>query len=131
MLEQWGLASIPDLAADVEVIVSELVTNVRRHAADAYPWGRLTLGHTGERLELSVHGRNGDRHGPYTAMRHQVSGEAESGRGLSIVRELAAAHRGDVFIRPDWDGAGKFVRVSLPLPNGVRSTIASRCPFLP
>ena len=140
MMEAFGLTGpqFPDLSADVQTMVSELVTNAQRHGGDAFPAGSFTLWHPNRWLILTVHDKG--RYIPWReTFRHgrNPSGFAwgvtdmddpdpstwdawaESGRGLQLVRGLAERHCGELSWARDGDPVmpGKVARVKLLLPN--------------
>jgi anti-sigma regulatory factor (Ser/Thr protein kinase) len=85
-LHEWGLEGF---AFDVELVVSELVTNALRHAVPhlATPRPiRLRLLHHGGYVVCAVHDPS-DR-APVVAEGEDL---AESGRGLNLVEALSAA----------------------------------------
>ncbi|MFD5308150.1 ATP-binding protein [Streptomyces ardesiacus] len=126
MLGEWRLTWVPELVDDVGLMVSELVTNVQRHAGDSYPAGSFTLWHPGRRLVLTVHdkGELPWRSGWWS--RAESATDWETGRGLALVRALAAEHIGEVDVVDDKDRArpGKVVRVSMLLPNREYAPVA-------
>lgn len=80
---QWGLST---LANDVALVVSELFTNAVIHNKTAT--GKevgLTLRLSSSRIRIEV----ADSGGKFTIPLKSGEGESVSGRGLSIVRELA------------------------------------------
>lgn len=87
MREVLGTAVAPDTVAEVELVVSELVTNSIRYGPDDRP---ITL-----RLELaddgSVHGEVEDQGDGHIAIREQDPGTAVGGLGLPIVEQLTTA----------------------------------------
>jgi hypothetical protein len=135
---------MPDLVDDVSVMVSELVTNACRHAGDAFPAGALTMWHPNKWLVITVHDKS-----PYIPYRQTYRGavptssfawgvsdadtmlgrgvqsdpldgwDTETGRGLQLVRALAAEHCGEFDWARDQDPAtpGKVARVRMLLPN--------------
>ncbi|WP_369779478.1 ATP-binding protein [Streptomyces sp. R33] len=110
VLEGWRIAAGP---ADVLLLaVSELAGNVVQHAAAAT--GRMRVGVTfgGRWLRLEVADR-GSRlpRLPHPAI--EIDPDAESGRGLLIVRLLAAEAGGELSVMAD--EFGTFVRVCLPV----------------
>lgn len=117
LLTDLELTWIPDLVDDVEIIVSELVTNACRHGR-GYPFGALTIWHPGKWLVITVHDKNPTK--PWDALyRDTTPDEWEGGRGLPLVRALADQHLGEVSFAWDHNRAdpGKVVRVRLLMPN--------------
>jgi anti-sigma regulatory factor (Ser/Thr protein kinase) len=98
-------------------MVSELVTNSQRHAGDAYPWASFTLWHPNTWLVLTVHDKGPDA--PWSALRRSADDEGENGRGLTLVKVLAADHFGEVDFESDGNKAqpGKVARVKMLLPD--------------
>lgn len=138
MLEVFGLTQFADVASDVLVMVSELVTNAQRHAGNAYPAGSFTLWHPGRSLFLTVHdkGRRIPWRETHRAMRYRPTSfawgahdmedpahawepDGETGRGLQLVHALALQHCGEFWWERDWDqeNPGKVACVRLLLPN--------------
>ncbi|MFV0134127.1 ATP-binding protein [Streptomyces sp. HMX87] len=79
----WGLH--PDMTDTAALVLSELMTNAYRHArvpADRQIWARCVL--TDDRLRITVTDADGTLPAPGTARL-----DDESGRGLSLVAELA------------------------------------------
>lgn len=140
LMSRFRLEWVPDLVDDVETMVSELVTNVQRHAGDTFPAGSFTLWHPNKWLVLTVHDKNPDM--PYRQLhRASASWDAEGGRGLGIVKSLAERHLGEVDFAPDNDKEmpGKVTRVRMLLPNALwpnkfydpwkrRTILGSGCP---
>lgn len=124
---QWVRSTMGDvLTDDVKTIVSELVTNACRYGGDSFPAGSLTIWHPNRWLIISVHDKNpqipwdawlgrGPRYGPN--LPEWI--ERESGRGIRMVKELAARHLGALDYESDGDkeNPGKVARVKLLLPN--------------
>jgi signal transduction histidine kinase len=77
-LEGW---CDPDVVANVELLISELVTNVVKHAATDVDV-RIAIGATTVRIEV------GDRNPTIPVMRETAADEA-GGKGMHIVHELA------------------------------------------
>lgn len=128
MLERFGLTWVHGLVPDVQAIISELVTNVCRYGGDAFPAGSFTLWHPNKWLVLTVHDKN--PYMPRKEIEHHALYGDEGGRGLQIVKRLAADHCGELDFMPDFDKdcPGKVARVVMLLPDVVwRNTY--RCPF--
>jgi hypothetical protein len=118
LMSRFRLDWVPDLADDVETMVSELVTNVQRYGGDIFPAGSFTLWHPNKWLVLTVHDKN--PYQPYKELNHaSASWDAEGGRGLGIVKSLAARHLGEVDFARDHDTEmpGKVTRVRMLLPD--------------
>jgi signal transduction histidine kinase len=137
LLKTFELTWVPGLVHDAQVIVSELVSNACRYGGDAFPAGSLTIWHPNRWLIITVHDKS-----PYVPYRETYRGVpnpgdlafgvgrqdsdphvfeewAEHGRGLSLVRGLAANHCGELDWARDGDFAtpGKVARVKMLLPN--------------
>lgn len=96
-LKKWGVDPRGDLAADVILVVSELVTNAVTHGeGDA----ELTVRHAGDGIVVSVWDA--------APMRPRTSGDPEHGRGLALISELA----GSIAVVPG--EPGKTVTVLVP-----------------
>ncbi len=95
---------LDDMADDVELIVSELVTNAIQHSHGSQI--TMTLRLVSEVLRLTVRDD--------TCRRPRVQrppDEAENGRGLFLVRQIAEQHRGSWGISPD----GTITWCALPI----------------
>lgn len=123
MMERWKLTWVPALIDDTLIMVSELVTNAQRHAPGdgVLPAGSMTLWHPNRRLILTVHDK-----GRLPLLRTWRTPDSardshESGRGMAIVRALAAEHLGDVDVVSDRyaPDPGKVFRVNMLLPDVV------------
>jgi anti-sigma regulatory factor (Ser/Thr protein kinase) len=83
-----GMHGLGEYADDVEVIISELVTNAVRHACDN---GSMTIGVTltaaGCPAAVTVAVSDASPHGP---IRCETAAGSEQGRGLQIVHALSA-----------------------------------------
>ncbi|MEU8827074.1 ATP-binding protein [Streptomyces sp. NPDC048636] len=108
VLAEWGLGAGAEAADTVRLIVSELATNAVQHTVGQSPTFTidLRLDHT-RRLEIGVT----DSH-PRLPRRLPAGTQQDHGRGLVIIRFLAAESGGDVVITPTADG-GKTVLVAL------------------
>jgi anti-sigma regulatory factor (Ser/Thr protein kinase) len=130
MLQCWELSDVDVLVDDVAVMVSELVTNVQKHAASDFPAGSFTLWAPGDRVVLTVHDKGdlpwvtnwwsvSDSKGLVTWTDWLNGMSATAGRGLAIVRELLSTYDGtiDVVSDGDQENPGKVFRVTIPLPE--------------
>jgi len=93
-----------DVRDTMELMASELVTNVVRHGGGDHSTVLLFLIRVGETLRLEVHDANHDLPAPRAAAEAD-----ESGRGLLVVSSLAARWG----VRPTT--AGKYVFCELPI----------------
>ncbi|GLW47038.1 ATPase [Streptomyces sp. NBRC 14336] len=108
VLIEWGIGVRHPTADPALLILSELVTNSVRHAAELSPTLTVVYAAGPDCLVLAVH----DRH-PY---RPSLCGPLpEDGRGLGTVRELVRTLGGTAVVRADPDGRGKSVWITLPL----------------
>ncbi|MEU0685395.1 ATP-binding protein [Streptomyces uncialis] len=109
VLTQWGISPRHPSVDAALLILGELVTNSVRHAADHCP--NLTVIHTAGpgTLAFGVH----DRH-PYQPALHGAVAHTP-GSGLAMVTELTLGLGGTAVVRPDSDGGGKSIWITLPL----------------
>ncbi|MEV8311141.1 ATP-binding protein [Streptomyces flavidovirens] len=105
VLKGWRIS--PEVAETLLLAVSELATNVVRHAAPVTDRLRVTLASVGGWLRLDV--SDGD---PTLPCAGRAELGAESGRGLAIVNLLVAEARGEMSSVAS--EGGKTVRVRLP-----------------
>ncbi|MFJ3924605.1 ATP-binding protein [Streptomyces sp. NPDC090022] len=91
------------------LILAELVTNCVRHAAPLSPTVTVTYAHGPGVFAFAVH----DRH-PYQPA---LNGALATGRGsgLATVIEMTMELGGTAVARPDPDGRGKSIWITLPL----------------
>ncbi|MFF4948637.1 ATP-binding protein [Streptomyces chattanoogensis] len=103
----WGINPGHPVLGPALLVLSELVTNSVRHAAGASP--QLTVTYTAGSgvLAFAVH----DRH-PYAP---EPLSFPQSTGGLATVAEVLTAWGGTWTVRPDADGGGKGVWITLPL----------------
>ncbi|MEV5505446.1 ATP-binding protein [Streptomyces orinoci] len=115
VLAGWGLPDGTDTAYTVGLIVSELATNAVLHTRGQSPTFTVDL-----RLEREEQLRIGvtDDHARYPR-RLPAAVQQDNGRGLVIVRCLAAERGGRFFITPTAEG-GKTVWICLPWKVAVR-----------
>ncbi|MFC9220070.1 ATP-binding protein [Streptomyces hygroscopicus] len=115
VLAEWGLGEGAEAADTVRLIVSELATNAVEHTVDQSPTFTVDLRLDREqRLEIGIT----DSH-PQWPRWLPLATQQDSGRGMVIVRCLAAESGGEVFVTPTADG-GKTVWIALPWSVPVR-----------
>ncbi|AQA15337.1 ATP-binding protein [Streptomyces samsunensis] len=115
VLAEWGLGEGAEAADTVRLIVSELATNAVEHTVGQSPTFTVDLRLDREqRLEIGVT----DSH-PKWPRWLPLATQQDSGRGMVIVRCLAAESGGEVFVTPTADG-GKTVWIALPWTVPVR-----------
>ncbi|WP_274911899.1 ATP-binding protein [Streptomyces sp. WZ-12] len=110
VLVQWGLP--PDAAAvdDLVLMVSELATNAVQHTRGCSPHFTVALRlDRDERLCLGV--ADGQSRPP---RRLPAAVQQDNGRGLVIIRSLAAERGGRLWVEPT--AGGKTVWVTVPWP---------------
>lgn len=105
-LTEWGIGLHRPGVDAALLILSELVTNSVRHAADVSPEITVMYAASGSRLAFAVH----DRH-PYQPPLSRA--DTCTGGGLGIVRELTRQLDGAAAVHGDANG--KTVWISLPL----------------
>ncbi|GGO84008.1 ATP-binding protein [Wenjunlia tyrosinilytica] len=109
VLAEWGLPPGHDVAENVRLIVSELTTNSVQHTCGHSPTFTVdVLLERDETLRLGVT----DSH-PRRPQRLPAAVAQDNGRGMVIVRHLAAECGGRVTVTPTEHG-GKTVWVTLP-----------------
>ena len=113
VLGAWGLAE--ETVEIARLIVSELVTNVVRHAALLSPTAAVSLCHDGSHVTLSV----ADRH-PHKPKALQAA-YGVGGRGLYLVRTLVEEVGGSHDVLPDRNTGGKSIVIRLPAPVPARA----------
>ncbi|MFJ5098514.1 ATP-binding protein [Streptomyces sp. NPDC088557] len=110
---EWGQPE--EVAAAVEYVVAELMTNTMQHVPLAHEIGSVTLGETPDgTLVVLVHDRSRAR--PYRRVDDDCRVGAdwsESGRGISMVGSLCRSLAGRLDVVRDIDGRGKCVRAWL------------------
>ncbi|MGA5227241.1 MULTISPECIES: ATP-binding protein [Streptomyces] len=109
VLVEWGVNPVHPTVAPALLILSELVTNSVRHAAEASPMVTVIFAGAPDCFAFAVH----DRH-PYQPELCGVSAQ-DSGGGLATVMELTLGHGGTAVVRADSDGGGKSIWITLPL----------------
>ncbi|MEU1784857.1 ATP-binding protein [Streptomyces sparsogenes] len=108
-LVEWGIGLRHPVVGPALLILSELVTNSVRHAAELSPQLTVIYAASEDHLALAVH----DRH-PYQPPLSE-SGNSTGASGLATVMELTFALEGTAVIRGDADGRGKSIWITLPL----------------
>ncbi|MEU4657063.1 ATP-binding protein [Streptomyces sp. NPDC023723] len=108
-LAEWGLSADTDVSDTIRLIVSELATNVVQHTLGQSPTFTVDLA-----LDRDEHLRIGvtDSH-PRFPKRLPAAVQQDNGRGMVIIRWLAAECGGRLEVRPTREG-GKTVSVELP-----------------
>ncbi|NUU20256.1 MAG: ATP-binding protein [Streptomycetaceae bacterium] len=104
----WGVNPSHPTLGPALLILTELVTNTVRHAAETSPQLDVIYAYGDGSLAFAVH----DRH-PFVP--HFARTPGPHGRGLALIAELVAEHGGMHTARPDIDGAGKTVWITMPL----------------
>ncbi|MFI8965874.1 ATP-binding protein [Streptomyces sp. NPDC053493] len=108
-LGSWGLDELTDTADAVRLIVSELATNAVQHTFGQSPTFTVELRlERDEQLHIGVT----DSH-PRWPQRLPAAVQQDNGRGMVIIRYLAAEAGGRLSVQPTADG-GKTVWISLP-----------------
>ena len=108
-LAEWGLPPTTDAAETVRLIVSELATNAVQHTFGQSPTFTVDI-----ELDRDEHLRIGvtDSH-PRFPKRLPAAVQQDNGRGMVIIRWLAAESGGKLRVRPTREG-GKTVSIELP-----------------
>lgn len=109
VLAAWGMPDGAEALYTLQLIVSELTTNAVQHTGGRSPLLTVSL-HLYEDAELCVGVTDGD---PRAPRRLPAAVRQDNGRGLVIVRSLAAASAGRLYVTPTDEG-GKTVWVALP-----------------
>ncbi|MEV6651652.1 ATP-binding protein [Streptomyces sp. NPDC051219] len=114
VLSTWGLPSDGDTADTVRLIVSELATNAVQHTFGQSPTFTVDLRlEREEELYIGVT----DSH-PRWPKRLPAAVQQDNGRGMVIIRWLAAECGGRLSVAPTEDG-GKTVWITLPWTTAV------------
>ncbi|MFE9446323.1 ATP-binding protein [Streptomyces sp. NPDC006602] len=108
-LTEWGINPRHPTIGPALLILSELVTNSVRHAADLSPQLTVIYAAGEDTLAFAVH----DRH-PHQPALYAMVTDAASG-GLATVMELTLGLGGTAVVRGDADGRGKSIWITLPL----------------
>ncbi|WP_328540008.1 ATP-binding protein [Streptomyces sp. NBC_00344] len=109
VLTEWGLPGDGDAAEAIRLMVSELATNAVQHTFGQSPafTVRLVL-ERDEQLRIGVT----DSH-PRWPQRLPAAVQQDNGRGMVIIRWLAAENGGRLSVTPTPEG-GKTVWIALP-----------------
>jgi two-component sensor histidine kinase len=108
-LAEWGLPTDAELSETIRLVVSELATNAVQHTFGQSPTFTVDVAlHDEERLCVGVT----DSH-PRFPKRLPAAVQQDNGRGMVIVRLLAAERGGRLRVRPTREG-GKTVSIELP-----------------
>ncbi|MEU5435369.1 ATP-binding protein [Streptomyces sp. NPDC020719] len=116
VLTEWGLASDGETADTIRLIVSELATNAVQHTFGQSPTFTVDM-----RLEFDeqLHIGVTDSH-PRWPKRLPAAVQQDNGRGMVIIRWLAAECGGRLSVTPTPEG-GKTVWIALPWTAPVQS----------
>ncbi|MEV7981268.1 ATP-binding protein [Streptomyces sp. NPDC086519] len=106
---EWGIGLRHPAVDPALLILSELVTNSVRHAADLSPQVTVIYAAGADCLAFAVH----DRHPSQPPLYGAVPGTGTG--GLGTVMELVLTLGGTAVIRADADGGGKSIWITLPL----------------
>ncbi|MEU4357157.1 ATP-binding protein [Streptomyces virginiae] len=122
VLEEWGLPDDTETADSIRLIVSELATNAVQHTFGQSPTFTVDI-----RLEREEWLRVGvtDSH-PRWPRRLPAAVQQDNGRGMVIIRWLAAEAGGRLSVTPTEDG-GKTVWIALPWTVGAPAAAAGGC----
>lgn len=119
-LAEWGLPSTTDTAETVRLIVSELTTNAVQHTFGQSPTFTVDIElDRDEQLRIGVT----DSH-PRFPKRLPAAVQQDNGRGMVIIRWLAAEYGGKLRVRPTREG-GKTVSIELPWTVAVQPVTAA------
>ncbi|MFE4305361.1 ATP-binding protein [Streptomyces sp. NPDC056891] len=109
VLMGWGLHDAAEIADSIRLIVSELATNAVLHTLGQSPTFTVDVRlEREERLRIGVT----DSH-PRRPRRLPAAVQQDNGRGMVIIRVLAAEAGGRLSVTPTEDG-GKTVWITLP-----------------
>ncbi|WNI20582.1 ATP-binding protein [Streptomyces sp. ITFR-16] len=109
VLTEWGISRRHPTVGPALLILSELVANSVRHAADLSPNVTVIYAAGTDTFAFAVHDR--DPHQPTLFSPGTVPGSG----GLGTVVELTLGLGGTAVIRGDADGKGKSIWITLPL----------------
>lgn len=107
-LAEWGINLRHPAVDPALLILGELVTNSVRHAAEVSPQLTVIFAAASNTFAFGVHDRHPHQPALYGALTH-------SGGGLATVVELTLGLAGTAVVRPDADGGGKSMWITLPL----------------
>ncbi|MEV7069356.1 ATP-binding protein [Streptomyces sp. NPDC093990] len=108
-LAEWGMPPTTETAETVRLIVSELTTNAVQHTFGQSPTFTVDIElDRDEQLRIGVT----DSH-PRFPKRLPAAVQQDNGRGMVIIRWLAAECGGKLRVRPTREG-GKTVSIELP-----------------
>jgi len=108
-LAEWGLPAATETAETIRLIVSELATNAVQHTFGQSPTFTVDIElDRDEQLRIGVT----DSH-PRFPKRLPAAVQQDNGRGMVIIRWLAAECGGRLRVRPTREG-GKTVSIELP-----------------
>ncbi|MFG3281135.1 ATP-binding protein [Streptomyces sp. NPDC048111] len=116
ILTDWGLPPDAEAADTVRLIVSELATNAVQHTFGQSPTFTVDV-HLEREEELRIGVT--DSH-PRWPKRLPAAVQQDNGRGMVIIRWLAAESGGRLSVAPTADG-GKTVWIALPWTVSVQS----------
>ncbi|MGW2640607.1 ATP-binding protein [Streptomyces sp. NPDC001348] len=109
LLHRQGVPAADDMVHALLLIVSELVTNAVKHAALLSPTLAVEVAVGADWVRVSV-----EDHHPYRPTALEADHGRTGGRGLLLVREVAAEAGGMVDMEHT-AGGGKVIWVALPL----------------
>lgn len=122
-LAEWGLPEEAEVSDTIRLIVSELATNAVQHTLGQSPTFTVDLRlDRDERVFVGVT----DSH-PRFPKRLPAAVQQDNGRGMVIIRWLAAECGGKLRVRPTREG-GKTVSIELPwtVPTGPATTVGQQ-----
>ncbi|UKY48539.1 ATP-binding protein [Streptomyces inhibens] len=108
-LAEFGFAPRSSLVDAALLVVSELVVNVLRHAAEQSPTADVSVTVAAGQLVIGVADRD---------PRVPDVEAAAPGGGLRMVAEVASRYDGTLNVEPDWAGHGKSVLARFVIPGG-------------
>ena len=108
-LLEWGIGLRHPTVDPALLILGELVTNTVRHAASRSPQVTVIYAAGHDCLAFAVHDRHPYRPPLYGAVTGTGAG------GIGTVMELVLGLGGSAVVRPDADGGGKSIWITLPL----------------